>query len=62
VNLEYVQVASIRNLERLAARDPEERRQNFEELRRTASTPESARQFLLVSSMIASIRRAAAID
>jgi 3-(3-hydroxy-phenyl)propionate hydroxylase len=62
VNLEYVQVASIRNLERLAARDPEERRQNFEKLRRTASTPESARQFLLVSSMIASIRRAAAID
>jgi 3-(3-hydroxy-phenyl)propionate hydroxylase len=62
VNLEYVQEASIRNLRRLAARDPEERRRNFEELRRTAATPESTRQFLLVSSMIASIRRAAAIE
>jgi 3-(3-hydroxy-phenyl)propionate hydroxylase len=62
VNLEYVQVASIRNLRRLAAKEPEERRRNFDELRRAASTPASAREFLLVSSMIASIRRAAAID
>jgi 3-(3-hydroxy-phenyl)propionate hydroxylase len=62
VNLEYVQEASIRNLRRLAAREPEERRRNFEELRRMAATPEGTRQFLLVSSMIASIRRAAAIE
>ena len=61
VNLEYVQDSSIRNLRRLAAKDPEERRRNFDELRRMASTPEGARQFLLVSSMLASIRRANAI-
>ena len=61
VNLEYVQEHSIRNLKRLAARSEAERRQNFDELRRAASTPEGAREFLLVSSMIASVRRANAI-
>jgi 3-(3-hydroxy-phenyl)propionate hydroxylase len=62
VNLEYVQEVSINNLRRLAARDPGERRRNFNELRRTAATVDGTRQFLLASSMIASIRRAAAID
>ena len=61
VNLEYVQEASIRNLRRLAARDPEERRRHVDELRRAASTPDGTRQFLLGSSMIASVRRAEAI-
>ncbi|HSE96179.1 MAG TPA: FAD-dependent monooxygenase [Methylomirabilota bacterium] len=61
VNLEYVQEASIRNLRRLAARDPGERRRHFAELRQAASTPDGTRQFLLESSMIASIRRAEAI-
>jgi len=61
VNLEYVQEFSIRNLRRLSARDPEERQRNFEGLRRAAATPEAAREFLLVSSMIASVRRAEAI-
>ena len=61
VNLEYVQEHSIRNLKRLAATSEAERRQNFDELRRAASTPEGAREFLLVSSMIASVRRANAI-
>jgi 3-(3-hydroxy-phenyl)propionate hydroxylase len=61
VNLEYVQETSIRNLRRLSARSPEERRRNFDELRRAASTLEGTRQFLLVSSMIASVRRASAI-
>jgi 3-(3-hydroxy-phenyl)propionate hydroxylase len=62
VNLEYVQEASIRNLRRVAAKTPEERRRNFDELRRIAASPEATRQFLLVSSMIASIRRAGAIE
>jgi 3-(3-hydroxy-phenyl)propionate hydroxylase len=61
VNLEYVQEASIRNLRRLTAKTPDERQRNFDELRRTAAAPESTRQFLLGSSMIASIRRAGAI-
>jgi 3-(3-hydroxy-phenyl)propionate hydroxylase len=61
VNLEYVQEHSIRNLKRLAATSEAERRQNFDELRRAASTPEGTREFLLGSSMIASVRRANAI-
>ena len=61
VNLEYVQEASIRNLRRLAAKTDDERQRNFDELRRTAAEPDSTRQFLLVSSMIASIRQAEAI-
>jgi 3-(3-hydroxy-phenyl)propionate hydroxylase len=62
VNLEYVQEASIRNLRRVAAKTPEERQRNFDELRGIAASPEATRQFLLVSSMIASIRRAGAIE
>lgn len=61
VNLEYVQEYSVRNLRRLAARSEEERRRNFDELRRAASTAEGTREFLLISSMIASVRRANAI-
>jgi 3-(3-hydroxy-phenyl)propionate hydroxylase len=61
VNLEYVQEFSIRNLKRLTAKTEEERRRNFDELRQAASTVEGARNFLLVSSMIASVRRADAI-
>jgi len=37
VNLEYVQEGSIRNLRRLAAKTVEERRRNFDELRRIAA-------------------------
>jgi 3-(3-hydroxy-phenyl)propionate hydroxylase len=61
VNLEYVQEFSIKNLRRLQAKTEEERRQNFDELRQAAATTEGARNFLLVSSMIASVRRADAI-
>ena len=38
------------------------REKNFAELRKAASTPESRRQFLLVSTMIASVQRANAIE
>ena len=61
VNLEYVQEVSIRNLRRLNEKSETERRKNFDDLRRQGSTRESQRQFLLVSSMIASIQRANAI-
>ncbi len=61
VNLEYVQEYSIKNLKRLAAKTDAERMANFDELRRQAATREGRREFLLVSSMIASVRRANAI-
>ena len=61
VNVEYVQEGSIRNLRTLAERDPAARKARFDELRRANADPRLARQFLLQSSMIASIRRAAAI-
>src|SRR5215831_16862646 len=61
VNLEYVQEHSIRNLKRLNEKSEEKRKANFEGLRRQASTSEARREFLQVSSMIASVRRANAI-
>ena len=61
VNLEYVQEHSVRNLRRLIAKTDEERRKIYEELRLAASTPQGAREFLLISSMIASVQRANAI-
>jgi len=61
VNLEYVQEHSIRNLKRLNERSEEKRKQNFDELRRQAASLEGRREFLQVSSMIASVRRANAI-
>ncbi|HEY7674248.1 MAG TPA: FAD-dependent monooxygenase [Burkholderiales bacterium] len=61
VNLEYVQEFSIRNLKRLNEKSEEVRRKNFDELRRQAATREGRREFLQVSSMIASVRRANAI-
>jgi 3-(3-hydroxy-phenyl)propionate hydroxylase len=61
VNLEYVQEHSIKNLRRLNEKSEERRRQNFEDLRRQASSREGRREFLMVSSMIASVRRANAI-
>jgi 3-(3-hydroxy-phenyl)propionate hydroxylase len=61
VNLEYVQEHSIRNLRRLNEKSEEKRRQNFDDLRRQAASLEGRREFLQVSSMIASVRRANAI-
>jgi 3-(3-hydroxy-phenyl)propionate hydroxylase len=61
VNLEYVQEFSIKNLRRLNEKDEVARQRNFAELRAQAATPEGRRDFLRVSSMIASVERAAAI-
>jgi 3-(3-hydroxy-phenyl)propionate hydroxylase len=61
VNIEYVQEGSIRNLQTLAERDPALRRARFDELRRANADPRLAREFLLRSSMIASVRREQAI-
>ena len=61
MNLEYVQEHSIRNLRRLNEKSEEKRKANFEELRRQAASREGRREFMMVSSMIASVRRANAI-
>ena len=57
-----MQDGSIRNLKTLAERDPAARRQRFDEIRRAHADPALAREFLLRSSMIASVRRERAID
>jgi 3-(3-hydroxy-phenyl)propionate hydroxylase len=62
VAVEFVQEQSIENKKRLEARDPEVRRRNLDELRAIAADSTRARQFLLRTSMIASQRRAAALE
>jgi len=61
VSIEFVQQQTIANKKRLEAREPEQRRKNFEELSQTAANPERARDFLLRSSMITMQRRADSI-
>jgi 3-(3-hydroxy-phenyl)propionate hydroxylase len=62
VAIEFVQEQSIANKKRLEARDPAVRQRNLDELRASAADPERARQFLLRTSMIASQRRAEALE
>jgi 3-(3-hydroxy-phenyl)propionate hydroxylase len=62
VAIEFVQEQSIANKKRLEERDPEVRKRNLDELRAIAADKERARAFLLRTSMIASQRRAAAIQ
>ena len=61
-NIDFVQAQSIRNKQLLEERDPQLRARRLDELRRTAADPALAKEFLLRSSMIASVRRAAAIE
>lgn len=60
-NIEYVQAITIRNKRLLEERDPVVRAQRLDELRGIASSPQGAREYLLNSSMINSVRRAAQI-
>jgi 2-polyprenyl-6-methoxyphenol hydroxylase-like FAD-dependent oxidoreductase len=62
VAVEFVQEQSIANKKRLEESDPETRKKNLDELRAIAADPERARQFLLRTAMIASQRRADAIE
>jgi 3-(3-hydroxy-phenyl)propionate hydroxylase len=59
VTLEYVQTQSIRNKQNLEARDEKERDRFRDELRRIAAEPALTRDYLLRTSMIASLKRAA---
>ena len=60
-NVEFVQTQSIGNKRLLEEADPARRRESFDNLRRIASGRESAREFLVKSSMIWSVRRAAEV-
>jgi 3-(3-hydroxy-phenyl)propionate hydroxylase len=59
--IDQVQAMSIRNKRLLEERDPEVHRKRMEMLVATAADPQSAREFLLETSMIAGLRKAEAI-
>ncbi len=61
VAMEYVQNASVKNKQNLEEKDLATRLKRFAELRDTAASPKKTRDYLLMSSMINSIRRANAI-
>ena len=61
ITIDIVQAMSIRNKERLQERDPAVRRKSREEMRRIAADPKRHYEYLLGTSMIASMRKAAAI-
>jgi len=58
VNIEYVQESSIRNKRLLEETDPTLRKQRLDEMRRASETPALAKEVVMKSSMIASMRRA----
>ena len=60
-NIEYVQNISIRNKKNLEEKDPVERRRKADEMRAIAADPAKARDYLLNSSMINSMRMANSI-
>jgi 3-(3-hydroxy-phenyl)propionate hydroxylase len=62
VNLAYVQEISIANKKNLEERDPVAKCARADELRAIAADPAKARDYLLTSSMITSMRRADAIQ
>ena len=61
-NVEFVQSQSIGNKRMLEEADPVAREKKFEELRRIAADRDLARDYLIKSSMIWSVRRAAEIS
>jgi len=62
VAIKHTQAQTIRNKRLLAEQDPAIRRRNNDELRRTAEDPKLAREFLLRSSLITSLREAGEIQ
>ena len=61
VNVEYVQTLSVRNKHNLEVKDPVERAQRIRDLQAISADSVKAREYLLISSMINSIRRASTI-
>ena len=62
VAMQHTQAQTIRNKRMLAEKDPAVRKQNHDQLRRTADDPKLARAFLLRSSLIESLREAEQIE
>lgn len=60
-NTEYVQESSIRNKRMLEETDPNIRKQRLEEMRRASEIPALAKEVVMKSSMISSMRRANSI-
>jgi 3-(3-hydroxy-phenyl)propionate hydroxylase len=58
LNIEFVQEQTILNKKRLEERDPKARQARFDELRATAEDPGRHKEFLLRTSLIASVRKA----
>ena len=58
VAIQHTQAQTIRNKRLLAEKDPAVRQHNHDQLRRTAEDPKLAREFLLRSSLIESLREA----
>jgi 3-(3-hydroxy-phenyl)propionate hydroxylase len=61
IAIEYIQSATLRNKAMLEERDPAARRKRHDDLARTAGDPAKAREFLLQSSMIKALERAASL-
>ena len=61
VAVAHTQAQTMRNKRLLAEQDPQVRRRNHDELRRTAEDPKLARQFLLRTALFESLREAEAI-
>ena len=62
LNIEFVQEQTILNKKRLEERDPEARRRRFDELRAIADNPAQHKEFLLRTSLLASVRKARAME
>ena len=62
LNIEFVQEQTINNKKRLEERDPEAREARFDELRATAEDPRKHKEFLLRTSLIASVRKARSME
>ena len=61
VAIEHVKAQTMRNKKVLTEKDPAVRKQNHDDLRRTAADPKKARDFILRTSMITMVREANAI-
>jgi 3-(3-hydroxy-phenyl)propionate hydroxylase len=61
IAVQHTQLQTIRNKKLLQEKDPKVRQANHDELRRTAADPKLAREFLLRTSLINSVREAARI-
>jgi len=62
LNIEFVQEQTINNKKRLEERDPKARQARFDELRAIADEPARQKEFLLRTSLIASVRKAQSME